>query len=304
MRKVRITLPAALTNLGPGIGTLGLALGLHTVVEISERADHQLIVDAEGEGSGHYSIGLRHPVTLALSRMFQRLERAPLGIHIRINNEIPLNSGLGAETAFLVAGIIGASNLMGGVFTREQILEVAAQISGRPDAVVTTLRGALATAFLDGESLVYRTLPLASLKVIVVVPELDQQVRKARAAVPEKVALQDVTHNLSRVPLLVEGLRSGDLELVSKVLDDKLFSPLVMTRVPVYRYASEVARRAGAQGVTLSGDGPALVAFAASGHDQLAEAIVLAFQSADVKARSWVLPVDTQGVVISAVQSV
>jgi len=74
MRIVTVRLPATMTRFGPGIRALGLAVGLYTTVEISERADNQLIVDATGEGAGHYSTGLRHPVTLALMRIFQQVQ--------------------------------------------------------------------------------------------------------------------------------------------------------------------------------------------------------------------------------------
>jgi len=301
MRKVRITLPAALTNLGPGIGTLGLALGLHTTVEISERADNQLIVDTEGEGAGRYSTGLRHPVTLALIRIFQKLERAPTGIHIKINNQIPLNSGLGAEAAFLVAGVIGANNLLGGAFTREQLLEFAAQISKKPDSVMASLLGGLTTGILNDDKLIYKTIPVKSLRVVVALPELDDY--PARSLAPERVPLTDALYNLQRLPLLIEALRAGDMKLIGKVLDDKLNTPFLTPRIFGYKQAAEIARRAGALAVTLSGDGPALIAFAESNHSPIAEAMVAAFESVGVKSRSWVLPIDTQGVVISVVQS-
>jgi homoserine kinase len=304
MRKVKITLPAALTNLGAGVGALGLALSLHTVIEVSQRTDSQLIVDAEGEGSGRYSIGLRHPVVLAMMRVFQKLERAPIGVNIRITNQIPVNSGLGAEAAFLVAGVIGAHNLLGSTFARAEILQAAAQIShGQTSGVVTTLMGGLTAGVLDGDTLIYRAIPIQGFKVIVVVPDIEGYAEKARAAVPERVTLADAIHNLSRVPLLTEGLRAGDLKLVGRVLDDKLLTPALSTRIPGYPHVVEIARRAGASAVTISGDGPALVAFAERDHERISEVMVAAFANADVQARAWVLPVDTQGIVISAVQS-
>lgn len=302
MRKVKITLPAALTNLGAGVGALGLALSLHTVIEISQRADSQLIVDTEGEGSGRYSMGLRHPVLLAMMRVFQKLERAPIGVNIRITNQIPVNSGLGAEAAFLVAGVIGAHNLLGGTFARAEILQSAAQIS--PDGVTgvtTTLLGGLTAGVLDGDTLIYRAIPVQAMKVVVVVPEIEDYA--ARTSVPERVTFADAVHNLSRVPLLTEGLRAGDLKLIGRALDDKLRTPSLSARIPGYQHVIEIARRAGASAVTISGDGPALVAFAERDHERVSEAMVAAFAGADVQARAWVLPLDTQGVVISAAQS-
>jgi homoserine kinase len=60
-----------------------------------------------------------------------------------------------------------------------------------------------------------------------------------------------------------------------------------------------MARRAGALAVSLSGDGPALVAFAESNHRMIATTMELAFENSGIKAKTWIVPIDTQGVVIS-----
>ncbi len=303
MRKIKITLPAAATNLGPGVGTLGLALGLHVVIEMSERRDQQLVVETEGEGAGDYSTGLRHPVVLALIRLFQAQERAALGITIRITNPIPLNSGLGVEAAFLVGGIIGANNLLGNPYSREQLLQLAAQFSPRPDAVLATLLGGLTSGILHDGHLLHHSLPVTPLKIVVVLPSVDKYQVSVEQTVPQRVSLESAVYNLQRIPLLIEGLRTGNLRLIGQVLDDRLHMPFLTAHIPGYSHVLEIARRAGTAALTISGNGPALLAFTESRHDVLAEALVTAFANAGVEARAWVLPIDTQGVVISAVQS-
>jgi len=303
MRKVKIILPATITNLGPGLNSLGLALGLHMTIEILERSDDRLLVEAEGEGSGRYSIGLRHPVVLALMRVFQRQERAPLGITIKVNNQIPVGSGLGAEAAFLVGGVMAANNLLGNVYTRDQVLEIASQISQRPDHVITSILGGLTTSTLDGESLIYRALPVTMFKVIVALPDLEHYADDVRRVTQEQVLKRDAFHNLSRVPLLVDALRSGDLKFAAKVLDDRLNAPLLKPLITGYDHVQEMAKRAGALGMTISGSGPALVILAEDHHKKIAEAVETAFEDVGVPVRTWILPIDTQGVVISVAQS-
>jgi homoserine kinase len=119
MRRIKIVLPATISDFGPGLGGLGLALGLHTIVEITERTDDKLNVETAGEDAGRYAVGLRHPVVLGLIRIFQRLENTVLGLNIRIDNRIPHAAGLGVEAAYLIAGIIGANNLLGNTYKRE-----------------------------------------------------------------------------------------------------------------------------------------------------------------------------------------
>jgi homoserine kinase len=301
MRKVTVRLPATITGIGPAVRALGLALGLYTSVEISERADNQLIVETSGEGAGRYSTGLRHPVTLALMRVFQRLERAPLGVHIRVQNNVPVDSGLGAEAAFWAAGIIGANNLLGHSLTREAILQLVGQLAPQPDHAIAALLGGLSSGIVSEQALTYRSLPVSNFRMVIVLPDIDDY--PATLAAPDVIPFADAAHNLSRVPLLLDGFRSGDLKLIAQVLDDRMVKPRLQPRIPGYNHVRETARLAGALGVTISGDGPALVALAVRDHWQVAEAMVAAFDNAGVKARAWVVPIDTQGVVISAVQS-
>jgi homoserine kinase len=303
MYKVKITLPATVTNLGPGLNSLGLAVGLRTTVEISKRNDETLFVETSGEGAGRYGTGLRHPVVLALIRVFQKQERAALGLTIKISNQIPLNSGLGAEAAFWVAGVIGANNLLGAVYSREQILEIAAQISDWPDQTATAILGGLTASMMNSDRLIHRALPVTAFNIIAVVPELEDYSANISRVKPERVSLNDALYNLSRLPLLVDALRDGDLNLIGQTLDDRLQLPYLKSHISGYDHVAEMARRAGAKAVTLSGDGPAIIAFCENNHRQVALAMELAFENSGVKARSWILPIDRQGVVISAAGS-
>lgn len=299
MRKIKITLPATATSLGPGLNSLGLALGLTCTVEISERRDETLLVETEGEGAGHYPVGLRHPVVLGMMRVFQQQERAPLGLTVRVNSRIPPDSGLGAEAAFWVAGIIAANNLLNNPYPRAQVIDMAAHYSRQPDSAVTTILGGLTASLLDGDTLIYRAFSAAPLTVAVILPELDEYAAESRRGRPERIPLADALYNLSRAPLLADALREGDLKLIAQVLHDKLRLPHLKPHIPGYDRAVEVALRTGAAAVTLSGDGPAMIAFAEGEHRRIATAMEVAFENAGVKARSWVLPVDTQGVVVS-----
>lgn len=299
MQKIRIRMPATVTNLGPGTNSLGLALSLYTTIEISPRSDESLNLEFQGEGAGLYGSSLRHPVVLGMSRFFQSLERALLGINIRVDNQIPLGSGLGAEAAFMAAGALAANDLMGFPYTRAGLLAHMAG-ANRADHAVTALSGGLTVSLYDGQQVIHKMLPVAPLTVVVVVPELEHYVRPP---VPEQVSLRDALQNIARVSLLTSALHDGDLDLIAQVLEDRLLHPHIATNITGYDYVVEMAQRAGARAVTISGNGPALVAFAETGHQRIADEMRLAFYSSGITARAWVVPVDTQGVVISAMQS-
>jgi homoserine kinase len=300
MQKIRIRLPAAVTHLGPGLNSLGLALALYTSIEISARNDDALVVETFGEGAGRFAIGLRHPTVLAMARVFQRLEQAVSGFSVRIENSIPLNSGLGAETAFLLAGVIGANNLLGGVYQRSQIMEIAAQIS-RPESAVTAMLGGLSTSLLEGERLIYRTLPISSQRVVVILPELS---RYTRSPLPDRIPAAAVLHNLSHLPLLLQALKEGDHRLLATTLPDAVSVPRLAAQIPGYSAMVTAVKANGASAVTLAGDGPACLIFCDEKQtDAITDAAINALYNEGVTARSWTVPIDTQGVVISMMTS-
>jgi homoserine kinase len=299
MRRVKIILPATVTDLGPGLGGLGMALGLHTTIEVSERTDDKLIVETAGEDAGRYAVGLRHPVVIGLIRVFQRLEDTVLGLNVRIDNRIPHAAGLGVETAYLTAGIIAANNLLGNPFKREDILLIASEETGRPDQVTAAVLGGLVSAILDGNVLLHRSLPVATLQVVVVAPDTDDYNAAAEGRIPERVLLKDALHNLGRIPLLLDALREGNLELLGKVSEDRLYAPHTRALIAGAEQAAEEALRLGASAV-IGTQGGALVAFADKNHARIAEAMRAALGAG---ARAWTLPVDRQGIVISVMQS-
>ena len=67
----------------------------------------------------------------------------------------------------------------------------------------------------------------------------------------------DAVFNLQRTPLVVEALRTGDYELLSQVMDDRLHQASRLKRIPGGRTAWLAAQNAGAAAVAVSGSGRA-----------------------------------------------
>lgn len=300
MQKIKIRLPATLTNFGPALDSLGLAIGLYTHVEFTPRSDEKLLVETEGEGAGEYALGLRHPVVRSMSRFFQQLEGAPLGVHIKIKNEIPIACGLGAETAFQVAGVIGANNLMNNLFKREQLIHLSAKFSSHADGAIASFVGGLSASYQIGENIIYRSLPVQPFQVILAIPEINNYSPPPN---PERLLTADAQANLRKTALLIDALRTGDLALMAQVLGDDIQQASVASRIPGYAHIAEVARLAGALTTSTAGKGPAMVFLAKKDHHRIIEIIETAFANLNIKGRVLIVPVDTQGVVISMMQS-
>lgn len=296
MQKIRIRLPATIVGLGPCTRGVSLALSAYTTVEVMPRKDEALTVDAVGEGAGFYPLGFRHPVVLAMSRVFQQIERALTGVHVRIDNQIPSASGLGLEAAFAAAGAIAANNLMGNPLSRDEALALATTL-GRIDGAVGAVLGGLTVSHLHADKLIYKTLPIAPLTLVIVLPQVEHY---PHPALGERLAAADVFANMERSALFLEALKHGDYPLIAQTLHDDVLLPQVIPQIPAYTAAANAARDAGAIAVTAAGEGPSIVAFAENKHQIIAQEMVAAMGYAGVKARSWVLPVDRQGITLSA----
>ena len=303
MRKAKVTVPAVSTNLGPGVESLGLALSIHVTATFLERSDSQLLIETHGEDSADLSPDCYHPVMYAAIRVFQQLEDSPAGLRIDIRNAIPLQSGLGAEEAMTVAGLIGANSLMGNPLERDELLAIGAEIMGRADGLIGAMLGGLTlcAADADGPPL-YRRLNVSPYKVLIILPQIvDYETDLVHP--PAKLNAEDALFNLGRLGLAVEALREGDFELLGRAFHDRLLTPALEHTIPGYHEAIQAAYDAGAAAVTVSGQGPALLAFTLFNHYKIADAVQSVFDTRDILSRVWTLTVDTQGVVVTAAET-
>lgn len=301
MIKVSVSVPAVCTNLGPGYNVLGLALNLRTVVEMSHTLDDRLRVETHGEGAETLPANYNHPAVVAATRLFQYVEEAPPGLGVSCTNRIPLGVGLNSRAAMTVAGLVGANNLLGSPLPRETLVDLAARLSPHPEAAFTALHGGLGVSAPHPDRPLYRSLEVAPLRVVVAVPALDDYPPHQDDDLPDP-SLAEAVHNIGHAALLVEALQTEDTDLLRDALADRLHVPYHSRYIPGYEAVVSAAARLGAIGVTLCGEGPAVLAFAEYGHDEIERAMQAAFRGAGVSARTWSLGVDMQGVVIGMVQ--
>lgn len=303
MHKVNVSVPAVSTNVGPGYDVLGLALNLRNIIEMSLSSDDQLVIEVRGEGAGDLPDNVYHPVMRAAIKLFQRLEQAPAGLTVRCTNTIPLDVGLSAQSTLIVGGLVGANNLLGSPFSHDDLIQMAADLSGQPEVVVTAMRGGLGICATrpDGR-LIYRSIDIVPLRVVLVVPTLMGYAQRLRDDLPARVPLADAVHNIGHTALLIEALRSGDFNLLRAATADRLHEPHRVEHIQGYRAVLDAAYESGALAVTLCGAGPALIAFATFNHQGIENAMQGAFRAAGIESRAWSVGVDQQGVVISVVQ--
>jgi homoserine kinase len=298
----RVRVPATTANLGPGFDCLGMALDLWNDLRFSLVGDGVKVTTV-----GEHSESLPTDETNLVARSFLRLyEEAgvapPAGLTVHCDLRVPPSSGLGSSAAAAVAGLLGANTILGGPFDEAHVLELAAEIDGHPDNVAATLLGGLTIVVRKEEKLLTKKILVPEAHVALVVPALAFSTHTARAGLPAQVSMKDAVFNLGRTPLVVEALRTGDLELLGQVMEDRLHQAARLKIIPGGRVAWDAALQAGAAAVAISGSGPSLIAFVGTAPDALrvGRAMADAFGDMGVVARPLGLSVSAVGASASA----
>jgi homoserine kinase len=295
MKQVSATIPATTANLGPGFDCLGLALALYNEVTFTAVPRKSVTITIRGEGASKIPTDNKNLVLQAAERIFRHVGQRPPGLAIKLQNNIPVSSGLGSSAAAVLGGMLAANALLDSPLSRSDLLLLAAQMEGHPDNVAPALYGCLVLVNGDRERLYVEQIPIPPLRVVIVLPDFDLLTVRARAALPKQVPLADAVFNVGRMGLLVRALERGNYVGLDVAMQDKLHQPYRLPLIPGMAAAFTAAQAAGAAGVALSGAGPGVIAFAPQGHERIAQAMTAAFTKAGLNSRTWILPVDTQG---------
>jgi homoserine kinase len=241
---------------------MAAAVALHLELEVEETGEF-----AVDPGGLEVSTGRDNLIV----RAFETLHPAD-GIAFRLRSEIPLARGLGSSAAAIVAGLAAADHLFELALSREELLARATEIEGHPDNVAAAIYGgfvvcsAAPTLVPPGVTSVEGVGPFAArfdppegLEGIAVIPREEVSTRLAREAIPAELPLADAVANVSAAALLVLGLRSADLDLVGRGLDDRIHQPRRRDLYPRSMEIVDGAVELGAVGATISGAGPTVL---------------------------------------------
>ena len=292
----RISVPATSANLGPGFDCLGLALGLHLVLEVEEREGEGLQLEAFGEGAEVVARDESNQIYQGMARVFERKGYRPGTLHLRCRNEIPLARGLGSSAAAYATGLAAGVLLSGGELDREELIELGVEAEGHPDNVVPAMLGGFTVAASGRAGMACTRLePPRELRVVVAVPDFELPTAEARKVLPRQVDFGDAVANQGRVGLLVAALAKNRLELLRTAMEDYLHQPYRAELVPGMEEVGQAALEAGALGAALSGAGSSMLAFVIDKGEEVGRAMREVWKEMGIEAKSHILEVDREG---------
>jgi len=99
----------------------------------------------------------------------------------------------------------------------------------------------------------------------IAVPKLNVPAKKtkvSRSVIPSKIKMTDSIENLSNAVAIVTGFLNNDSKLIGTSIKDVIVEPARKHMIPGFDKVKQNAIRSGALGVTISGAGPSVIAFA------------------------------------------
>lgn len=246
-----VSVPGSSANLGPGFDVLGMAVGLHVRM---------------GVGDGGEGLSTNHPAHEAFS------SAGGVG-DVWFESHLPSGRGLGFSGAAIVAGTILGLAVRDNVsaddlnrfieMNRGEILARSTAIEGHADNVAASLHGGV-VAVSDGRVV---SVPVGmDARLLFWIPRSTTSTAKSRSRLDAMVDRHDAVFNIGRTVLLIEGLRTGDAELIALGTQDRLHQDVRLEAVPRSRDVRDVLVAQGAIASWLSGSGPTVAALCASDH--------------------------------------
>jgi homoserine kinase len=297
---VMVDVPATTANIGPGFDCLGAALDLGNRFELRviEGGGERFDLIIEGSEGSHLRGGPDNLVYRSAQRVWREAGEQPVAIEARVLLAVPPARGLGSSATAIVAGLIGANALIGEPLSREKLLELAIDIEGHPDNVVPSLLGGLCMTAKAASHRwrVVRCEWSPEVKVVVAIPAIRLATSEARRVMPKLISVADAVVNLGSLTLLLQGLRTGNGDLIADGMHDRIHEPYRWGLIQGGQQVRRAALEAGAWGCVISGAGPSLMALSCEAQAQaVSRAMVRAWESEGVASRSEVLPLQQSG---------
>lgn len=288
-----VSSPATIANFGPGFDSFGLCLESpcdRIAVRRLPKGRHEVRI------LGKYKLPNRpdqNTASYAAMRLAELCGHADAGFSMTIRKGMKPGSGIGSSAASSAGGALAMAALLG-IRNKEVILEASAMgeelVSGSRhfDNVSAAIYGGF-TVVSDLKTRTIIQIRPPRFQIIVAIPEISVETRRAREILPTSIAISDAVCNVGWASGMLHAMMKRNVRMIGSYLDDRLALPYRIRLVPGYEAVRESALKAGAYGVSIGGSGPAVFAIAQGRAASIRRAMVEAFRKeAGLRAESFI----------------
>ncbi len=256
---IKVKVPATTANMGPGFDSIGMALTMYNIVYAEEIEEGLEIIIQDGNPA--IPTDESNLIYKTIHYFYESIQKPVPGLRIIQQDSIPHTRGLGSSAACIVTGLHIANAVSHSFFSKEELVQMAAQIEGHPDNTTPALLGGMTIGAMNEKDMKYVKARVAeNLHFAVLIPEFTLSTELARGVLPATVSLKDAVFNASRAALLTASMLTGDMDNLDLAMEDRLHEPYRMALIPYMKEILEQAKCYGAKGAFLSGAGPTLIA--------------------------------------------
>jgi len=268
VKSITVKAPSSTANLGPGFDVFGLALNaFYDQVKITKKEKGIKIITSDLIPSNPQ----KNTAGLVAKNMIKRF-RIKDGVEINIKKGVPVGFGMGSSAASAAATAVAINKLFNLNLDSNSLIKFAGM--GEKASAGTVHYDNVAASVLGGFVIV-RTNPLDVIKIdppkdlvlCVAIPKIAVPAKKtkvSRSVIPSKIKISDSILNLANAATIVAGFMKKDSMLIGKSIIDVIVEPARQHLIPGFSRVKKNALNAGALGVTISGAGPSVIAFATS----------------------------------------
>ncbi len=301
IHSVKAFAPASCANVAVGFDILGFALeavGDH--VTLTRRDDNKVVIESAGFVNSDEQLPLaveKNTASVVVQKLCQAMQ-LDLGFSIRIEKGIPLSSGMGGSAASAVAALTAFNAFLNPALSLDELAQYAllgeevASGQKHADNVVPCIFGGL-TLIQCTDPIAVIQLPIPDVYCVLVHPHLHVSTNQARSILKEQLPLKDYVRQSANLAAFISSLYKNDRTLWPKILDDLLIEPQRVQFVPGFYQIKAAALQAGALGVSFSGSGPSIFAFAENKHQavMISNAMQEPLHEQGIKTDTWISPI-------------
>jgi homoserine kinase len=263
-------------NLGSGFDVVAVALDSYwdsVKVKVSEGSGNIVLTEVNGPFSSHVPRGSNNIVVRALELALKAFNIEGVDVEVKLWKGIPVSSGLGGSGASAVAAIAALIGALRTPLDRLMIAGIAglaeASVAGEPhfDNVTASSLGGLVLLLSSKPPILAKRLGVKDLSFVVstpIVKPIEGKTGLMRKVIPRTLDLSVHIESSARLSALLYGLALGDVEALSRGLEDVVVEPARSKYIPCYDIVKSYARRGGAIGSVISGAGPSMLSITTS----------------------------------------
>ncbi|MHA1835865.1 MAG: homoserine kinase [Candidatus Odinarchaeia archaeon] len=270
MKKIKVSSPATIANLGPCFDVLGVALKEpFDIMEIELLPNTEEIIIDEIKGFNSAFIPKnkdKNTAGLAASFLLKKIGLS-IGVKIKIEKGIRPASGMGSSGASAAGVVYALLKLLDRNINYNLLIEAAAE--GEKAAAATAHADNVAAALMGGFVILKSHHPVEYIRIkapdklrfAIILPEYELSTSKSRSVLPDALSFKRVVGQIGNCAYLIAAIFKGDLVKIGKAVNsDLIVEPLRSPLIRGFKEVKETALKNGAYGCSISGGGPSIFA--------------------------------------------